>query len=203
MRTIEMTVFNYDELPVRVQQKVLCDLSDINVEYQWYDSEFDQWHEKLEEFGFMQPKIYFSGFHSQGDGACFDCLSIDIERAWEFFKKDMERQNNWLHKKLQIHEAWFYDYLINYSYFNLQCVNSHYSHENTYRARGIACELRTGLLNDCYEEFEKWLEDFRRGLCMEIYHNLADEYEYLTSDEAILETNKSNSYEFFEDGKIA
>ncbi len=36
-----------------------------------------------------------------------------------------------------------------------------------------------------------------------IYHNLAGEYEHLTSDEAILETIKSNAYEFFEDGKIA
>ena len=41
------------------------------------------------------------------------------------------------------------------------------------------------------------------GLCMEIYHHLTNEYEHLTSDEAILETIKSNSYEFFEDGKIA
>jgi hypothetical protein len=204
MRTIELTIFNYDELPTSIQQKVLCSLSNINVEhYEWYDSEFDYWKEKLEEFGFMEPKIYFSGFHSQGDGACFDCEYIKLEHAWEYFKKDMERQNNWIHRKLQVHEAWFYDYLDNHVYLNMQCVNSHYSHENAYKVRGLAGSHLEGVLFKCYQEFVSWMEDFRRGLCMELYHNLSDAYEYLISDEAILETIQSNEYEFYENGKIA
>jgi hypothetical protein len=38
--------------------------------------------------------------------------------------------------------------------------------------------------------------------CRAIYRRLEKEYEYLTSDESIIETIHANEYEFTEDGKI-
>lgn len=39
---------------------------------EWYDFIYDDWKETLENAGFINPEIHFSGFWSQGDGACFD-----------------------------------------------------------------------------------------------------------------------------------
>ncbi len=203
MRTLELTVYNFDELPEEIQNKAMADLSDINVDCEWYDGEFDYWHEKLEEFGFMEPTIYFSGFNSQGDGACFDCKSINLEHAWKFFKLDMENQQSWVNRRLQAHENWIYDYLFNYVTFEIRCVNSRYSHENSHVISSYSYSPTAGLLDEIHAEFENWLENFRRGLCMEIYQNLSDEYNHLISDEAIIETIRLNDYEFYADGQIA
>ena len=203
MRTIELTIYKFEELETNIQSRVLSNLSDINTGYEWYDGEFDYWKDKLEEFGFMTPEIFFSGFSSQGDGACFACKSIDLERAWKFFKLDMAKRDDWINRKLKHHEAWLYDYLDNYVSFGIQCVNSRYSHENSYTINSYCYKPTRGLLDKFYTIFEAWLEEFRLGLCMEIYHNLSDEYEHLISEEAIRDTILANEYEFFPDGKIA
>ena len=203
MRTIELKIYEFEELPKEVQSRVINDLSDINTDYEWYDGEFAYWKEKLEEFGFMTPEIFFSGFCSQGDGACFNCKSIDLEKAWKFFKIDMAKQDNWIHRKLQVHEAWLYDYLYNYVTFEIQCVNSRYSHENSQTVCSYCYKPVSGVLDKFYTEFEDWLEDFRRGLCMEIYRNLEDEYNHLISEDAVKDTILANGYEFYPDGKIA
>jgi hypothetical protein len=202
MRTIQVNIYKFEELPEEVQASVLDDLSDINTDNEWYDGEFDYWKEKLEEFGFMSPEIFFSGFCSQGDGACFKCKSINMERAWKFFKIDMAKRNNWIHSKLQVHEAWLYDYLYNYVTFEVRCINSRYNHENSYAVYAYCHKPTSGYLNKFLTEFENWLEEHRRGLCMEIYRNLEDEYEHLTSEDAVKETILANDYEFYENGKL-
>ena len=203
MRTIELTIYKFEELDNSIQSRVVNNLSNINIDYNWYDGEFCYWKDKLEEFGFIQPQIFFNGFCSQGDGACFECKSIDLERAWKFFTLQMAKTDNWINRKLKHHEAWLYDYLYNYVSFEIQCVNSRYSHENSQTVSSYCYKPTRGLLDKFYTAFENWLEEFRRGLCMELYHNLADQYNHLISEKAIKETIEANEYEFFPDGKIA
>jgi hypothetical protein len=45
---------------------------DINVDHDWWDSEYDYVMAQMLRAGFRVGNIYFSGFWSQGDGACFD-----------------------------------------------------------------------------------------------------------------------------------
>ncbi|MEI2421404.1 hypothetical protein V6O07_14115, partial [Arthrospira platensis SPKY2] len=45
----------------------------INVEYyDWYEYEYEFFKKDMAEVGVEVRKIYFSGFGSQGDGACFE-----------------------------------------------------------------------------------------------------------------------------------
>jgi hypothetical protein len=57
-----------------------------------------------------------------------------------------------------------------------------------------------------YDEFDEEEEDltheFQRELSCEILHWLRDEYEYLTSEQAIIETIEANEMEFTEEGKL-
>lgn len=52
-------------------------------DHDWWDDTYDSWAKLLEAVGFIDPKICFSGFWSQGDGASFTS-GIDIEKMIRF-----------------------------------------------------------------------------------------------------------------------
>lgn len=56
--------------------------------------------------------------------------------------------------------------------------------------------------NAIYENFEEIEKEFKCSLSEDYRIMLTKEYEYLTSEEVIIETLISNEYEFTEDGKI-
>lgn len=200
--------YDFNELTQDAQEIVLNNLYDINTDYDWWDCEFEYWQEKLETLGFNNAKIYFSGFYSQGDGACFDA---DIEITETLFDSFVDSLINWpaqeqLHKMLKKHSAWFYDYLCNCCEFNLQNkgFSNHYSHENTREIIGrVAYDTITpGFLEQCFDLFVKYLEDKRHELCQDIFTALKQEYDYLTGREAIVETIACNEYTFLSNGEI-
>lgn len=59
----------------------------------WAEHLTDEWKTELEEMGFSDPEIAWSGFSSQGDGASFTCRSFDLQKFANFFTsgKDKER----------------------------------------------------------------------------------------------------------------
>jgi len=66
------TVYKFNELPEIIKEKVLDKQRNINTDNEWYEFTLDEWKTKLSEKGFTDAEIFFSGFCSQGDGACFD-----------------------------------------------------------------------------------------------------------------------------------
>jgi hypothetical protein len=48
----------------------------------WHDFIIEDWQQRLENKGFNDPEIQYSGFWSQGDGASFTCKSIDWDKYW-------------------------------------------------------------------------------------------------------------------------
>ncbi|MBN2641271.1 MAG: hypothetical protein JXR78_06445 [Victivallales bacterium] len=123
--------------------------------------------------------------------------------AWKSFKQDMEKLDNWTYRKIQAHETWIYDYLYDYTTFKIQCLSNRYCHENTRSISSSCYRTASGVLDKIYTEFEDWLENFRRELCIQIYRELSDRYDYLTSDQSIIETIRAKEYEFYHNGKIA
>ena len=69
--TIVKTYLKFSELNKEQQEQVIENLYDINVRDEWYDSTYDYYESKLKKLGFYDIKFEFSGFWSQGDGACF------------------------------------------------------------------------------------------------------------------------------------
>src|SRR4030095_7275979 len=73
MQTISVNLYAFDELAPEAQRKVIDQERLINVDDSfWYEPIIDDWTQELERRGFEQVKILFSGFGSQGDGACFE-----------------------------------------------------------------------------------------------------------------------------------
>jgi hypothetical protein len=194
MKTVEIKVFNIKELSEKAKQKAIDDNRDWNVEYiQWWDCIYEEFKEKAEEKGFSDPKIWFSGFCSQGDGACFDA-EIDLNELINW----VADKNKYKHLIPFIEEGTISASIGKTSYAN------HYNHERTryvelehpfYSER---CPRSFKLCSELQEE----LEEIRYDLSRELYRALEKEYEYLTSDELIEERLEINEVQFTEDGRV-
>lgn len=196
MRTIETRIFGYEDLLLpengEVLERVLYTNSDLNTcDSYWYESTVDLEIRELEAIGFQRPKISFSGFWSQGDGACISASQLyvlDFLDSGEM--PDFERIRKLINKGLigvsvsvSGHERGYYS-TVRFDY-------AIYGNRPQYPR--VKAELER-----LEEELEEWVSD----KCHDIHKRLEREYEYLSSEEAILATIQANGYEFTEDGKI-
>jgi hypothetical protein len=81
MRTIRIKLYKFSELTKGAKQKALDQLRDINTDNNdWHDPVLTGAKEDLIAAGYENPEILYSGFYSQGDGACFTCSKIDFNK---------------------------------------------------------------------------------------------------------------------------
>lgn len=183
MKQILKTVFELDE----VKDKAIEYNRYINVDFDWWSKDIiNEWETKLENRGFSNPKIYFSGFSCQGDGACFDA-DIDINKLLasdvcisEKNREILEKIKDDITVKIEGHDLRYCHAYTRHVYI--------YNNPEEYEAKIPAIE----------EE----LNEMRIELCNEIYNDLQDEYYYLISDTAVEETLIANEYLFEENGEI-
>lgn len=177
------------------KQKLLEKHYDINVDYyDWHKFILDEWQDKLDDIGFSNPEINYTGFNSQGDGASFTCKEIDFIKMCKYLNYNKRESN-------LIYELWNQGYIE----AAVKRNNYHYYHENT-----VTLEYYDGHLLISWKHIQKlvdklWndIESLIKPLCCEIYRDLENEYEYLISEKAIIETLQANEYEFYSDGTIA
>ena len=73
-----LTVYTISELPKEVASRVVADMRYSVIDEDWDDSELEYWVEMLAGMGFQDPKIRCSGFCSQGDGASFTSVCVNV-----------------------------------------------------------------------------------------------------------------------------
>jgi len=205
MREEIIKLYKFDELDPDIQEQVIDKHREWNVDDSWwYESMIDCYTDELQKMGFNKVSIYFSGFSSQGDGAVFECKSIDFDTILTTFIKENFRD---------IYD-WYMDGLIEFG-FSIYRYSSMYSHERTARFEIDYIEVTTDdeLTQKEYDdlvekysarinEFGNWMEEWRYDYCHKIYKELENDYEYQTSDEAIKESLIVNEYEFLADGSM-
>ena len=210
-------IYRPSELSEKLKEKVCEKYRDWHTgDSWWYESAMEYWKERLEEFGFENPDVRFSGFWSQGDGASFTCDYCDGQKIINTLLicqgKDVGDLSRW--------RLWF-ELVENGPYINFKVYrhSSHYVHE-----RSITAEVEedyNGFQNKIFEAFDdrgrkyytsvfdrkvalldlqEMFSDWVRSLCKEIYTNLEKDYEYYSSDEVILECLEANDFEFDESG---
>jgi len=188
-------VYKFQELPLESQEKTIEKHNDINTSFDWYEFTINFWVEKLNEIGFIDCEIEFSGFWLQGDGACFDLGKkgyIDINKL----AKHLGYKNL---KRIEIISNYITGCIFKNSY------GYHYSHANTRYfeiSNNLTAKGKTKRIENFLNELERDIESLRKNLSEEIYKDLEKEYDYLNSKEAIIETFDANEYEFTLAGNI-
>jgi len=145
---------------------------------------------------YQETCIYFSGFNSQGDGACFlgTWRASDMKPLKEL-KADFATDTQ-LHK---IHTAlWAFKKQYPEAICTSTRSSCHYSHERSTNLEAILGE-EIDYNKETHKPLEECLVDFMKW----IYHGLEKEYDYLNSDENVDDTIRTNEYEFTQEGRRA
>ena len=183
MREIKVTydVYTFEELPEHIQDKLIEDereLQSSDWDQFFYRDVLDDWVTRLEEQGFNSPKINYSGFWSQGDGASFTTDSIDLIKLCDYLKL-------WPIGK----EKTYRSLLENLSYTTyLKRTNHHYYHE---RSTTFYCyvDYRWGYtraqnaLDKFFQDIEPLIDEHIVDMGIAIYKDLQEDYEAYTTEE--------------------
>lgn len=191
MKTLSRTyaVYRLDELPVEIRSQVLDRERAINVsDEEWYTPVVDGWQGRLAGLGYEDARIFFSGFWSQGDGACFEArMNLDLWLGRQKLGRTYQNAGRACRTGgVELHLKHSGRYCHEYS------VDLETSYDGSDDA--VAAEL---------EAIEPVILEEVRGLSKEIYRELEREYEKQTSDEAVADTLRINEWEFLADGRPA
>lgn len=192
--TTQTKVFTFEELSNKAKERVR----------QWWSDGLDteSWSEPVIEdakqiaalMGWEAANVNFSGFWSQGDGACF-VGHMRYAKGCAKAVKDHAALDEELHR---IAKAW-QDLQAKY-FYSLEAqvykTCNRYSHENTVsfdvedqRDRGSSCHPVEGDVAEIGRDFMRW-----------IYKALESAHDYEVSLENVAEICKTNEYLFREDG---
>lgn len=187
MKKIEIELYSIGELSKEAQEKALKEYRHINVDGEWWEFRKDEFYEDLEKLGYRDCKLFFSGFYSQGDGACFTA-HVDIP-AWLKAHK--------LAKKYQaLYRAGDkFSFKITHSgnYYYATSTNVDFEENNF----GDASEKE----NSQAEEVLHLIEKEREELGNKVYKDLQEEYKYQTEDAQVIEFLEANDFLFTKDGE--
>jgi hypothetical protein len=209
-QTITRTVYTFEELSDAAKEKARDwwregSAEDFDTDFLYEDFErmgkllgieFDRKPVKLMGGGTRyDPTIYWSGFASQGDGACFEGRYAYAKGAAKAIAKETGGTEHVLidnAKRLQAVQR--------RNFYRLEAIAKHRGHyyhsgcmsvdvfdrDDNYREIGDAEEEVT----QCLREFADWM-----------YKQLDAENDYRMSDENVDESIRCNEYTFTEDGK--
>ncbi|TQM89560.1 antitoxin of toxin-antitoxin stability system [Roseinatronobacter monicus] len=205
-----MTVYQFSELSDAAKEKARDWWRAGGMDYDWWDSVYDDFGRICEILGVdlktrdiklmngstrQEPCVWFRGFASQGDGACFEGIASYAKGAARAIR-DYAPQDKTLHSiadRLQdVQKRNFYQLRAAIShrghYFHEYCMDIDVSRDSpSYQA----------MTDDAEDTIMESLRDLARWL----YRQLQTEHDYLTSDDAVADTLDANEYTFTETGQ--
>ena len=198
MREKTIKLYQFDELSDKAKETAIKKLYGINIDYGWWEFVYEDVKEIGKLMGIDISNIYFSGFSSQGDGACFvgnyEYRKNSVKDVIAFAPKNTELHNI-VRGLFDLQKTCFYQIRANIKhsghYSHEYCTNINVSFENWYSQQDFYDQDKENSLTELLRDFMRW-----------IYRGLEKEYEYLTSEEAIIENIHCNEYEFTENGEL-
>jgi hypothetical protein len=210
-RIIEKTLYHFDELPSEEAKEAARD---------WYRglinvdeiADSDDWQEVAGILGIEfatesvrlygggtrnQPRIYWSGFNSQGDGASFEG-SYSYAKGAPAKIREYAPEDGELHRiadELQrVQHRHFYQLTAEIS---RGPGSNFYSHSGT-----MLVEVQHPADRDLHDAVDA-IGDLMRDFADWIYRQLEAQWEYLRSEESVDEMLRANEYEFDADGSLS
>lgn len=197
-------VDRFNALPARVRDEILDKHRHFNTDHlDWWDSVYDDFKADMDAIGIEVDEMYFSGFSSQGDGACFEGRVY----SWGDFLKSMgyedpaliglaeaawllrvSRRGHYYHENCTS----FYSDMVSpddYSESEMdEFVYAHSPYKTDIQNAAFVAILQGYNYGSLEDEFQ---EEFKRHM-RSLYNRLEAEYDHLTSDESVLEALDAN-----------
>jgi hypothetical protein len=211
MKMITLKLYSFNELEKESRQKALTTYRDVNIDFDWWDDEFEDFIQLCSYLGItvIKDSIHFRGFYAQGDGSVFSA-SVDLPRLVQAVKNEAWK----CYAPLQ--EFPFRPIEIDRRVMALLANNLLPNEPQLFsklRQYGIGANLGIYVINhgiknrdNLFEELEKledWLRHVATVLNSFLYQCLEKQYEFLTSDKTIKESILLNEYLFTADGRSA
>ena len=209
MRTQTTTIYKFDDLSDEAKQTAIDSNRSWSVQdFEWWDSSFESFAEAADLFGLdirqtrkslmggghrYDPTIFFSGFSNQGDGACFEGCYAYKKGALKATKQVFPTDSELLRIVRDIQA------LQQRNFYQLTATAKHRGHYNHSGCMDVTVDRADGkaVSGDDEESLKQLMRDFADWM----YFGLEKEYNYLTSDEAVVESLRANEVEFTEDGQ--
>lgn len=204
MRTIQLDVFQFNELSDKAKTRARDWYRECSRHDQWWDGVYemaetaakilgikiDQRTEKNRDGDVISrgPCIFFTGFSTQGDGACFEgtyryrpnsCKDIRAE-----FPED-KRLHDIADSLHNVQDCYGYELTATVTHSG----RYYHSFSADIETDGFTDDANDDRLKNPLREFMDW-----------IYRSLEEENDNLNSDETVEETILANEYEFTADG---
>lgn len=174
-----------------IMEKYVNDNREINVDYEWWDFIYDDFHRICSIIGFNLDKSEpsFCGFWSQGDGASFTGWynSAHAEAAADKIREHAPQDED-LHRivdDLKILASEVPEFRL-----KIYRHSSSYVHSNTMGVTDL--EFEDEVSDDVFSRVEEGIIEHMRALADWLYATLEEDYNHLTSDEVIWEVLCSN-----------
>lgn len=184
-------VYSFDELTDDQKQKALDKMRYFNVEIgEWWEPIYQHYRETLAEYGLSDFDMHFSGFHSQGDGAS---IAAHVDPSTWMGKMNLTSEYPELYSLAQegLVEA------------ELTRNGVHYVHSNMITGDiSIDPSIENDKAEDQAQEASKLLTSWGRDQSKKLYNDLEKSFNYLTSDETIIESIQANDFMFTSSGDI-
>lgn len=173
-RTIQTTVYTFDELTESAKETAVSKLSDINVNYEWWD-----------------------GVYMDAENIGLKITAFDIDRNNHAKGEFIGNPNECAVKIMTEHGKDCDTYKLAAAFLQSwgELVSKYSDGVNT----EVVTEDNEYDFDNDADELER---EFLRDLLSEYAAMLQKECEYLQSDEAIIETIQANEYEFTADGDL-
>ena len=218
MRTIETNLYTFDELSPEAKERAIENARNTEwlTDHEWWDCIYDDFRRDMKTNGIEVDQIYFSGFSSQGDGACFTGnINLTEEQMLAVLPDELRERFVAFNTKVKL--LGYEPMRLGYQAYIQH--RGHYCHSGTmhilddYNSEVVESDVDSGELLDeevrLRDDVDGRIEyhdlalELARGHADDLYKLLREEYEYLTSDDNISEYLSNNDYEFTEDGKFA
>ena len=209
-QVIATTVYRIDELPEGAKDSARAWYREGGFDHDWYDAVYEDFQRIAELLGIRlktrttrlvggrtreDPCIWFSGFWSQGDGACWEgTYSYRKSAAAEL--RAYAPQDKTLHRIAETLQAAQRE-----NFYQLRAEVTHRG--NYYHAYSMILDVTrdSPFAQELIGDAEATVLGALRDLADWLYRQLELEYDYLTSDEAVDETLVANGYTFTEEGR--
>lgn len=197
MRIIETKIYHFEELSPEAKEKAIQNAREC-LEFSDYAGYIIEDAKTIAALmGWDISEVHYSGFYSQGDGACFvggmhykdNCLTSvqayaptdtvlhNIAKRWQ----ELQQSNEFTLSADVMHSGrYFHEYCTEFDCFDSRAQDGFVESTET-----------EDDIKEITREFMHW-----------IYKQLHNEFEFQTSDSNIAEMLINNEYEFTEDGGI-